>query len=74
MTTAAFALRLSKGERFLRMHVLREPVERHFATGAFRFGGVLEFPAHRRELRSHAEIIDEAGNLTVGFSPFDFAR
>jgi hypothetical protein len=46
------------------MHVLGKPIERHFAVGALCFGGVKNFFAHGGELRAHAYIVDEAGEIS----------
>jgi len=60
--------------RRLRMHVLGEPVQRHFTAGAAFFCGVVDSLPYRSELRSHADVIDEPGDLTVRLSPFDLTE
>src|SRR4029078_12770910 len=60
--------------RRLWMHVLGKPIQRHFTARAAFFCGVVDSLPPRRELRSHADVIDEAGDLTVRLSPLDLTE
>ena len=51
------------------MHVLGKPIRRHLATVALGFCCVENFLADGGELRAHAEVVHEAGNLPVGVAP-----
>ena len=53
------------------MHVLREPIARHLAAVAFRLCRVVDFLPDGGELRAHADVVDEAGDLALGVAPFD---
>ena len=55
------------------MHILGKPIPRHFSSHAFCLRGVIDYLAHRGELRAHADVIDEAGNLPVVFASLDLA-
>ena len=55
------------------MHVLSEPIQRDFATETFCLRRGIDLGTYGRELRTEADIVDEASDLRVLLSAFDTA-
>src|SRR4030095_5111842 len=53
------------------MHVLRAPIQRHLTAETLGFSRGIDLGAYGRKLRTQADIVDEAGYLSVALSPFD---
>src|SRR4030095_13953272 len=53
------------------MHVLREPIQRHLTAETLGFSRGIDLGAYGLKLRAQADIVDEAGYLSVALAPFD---
>ena len=53
------------------MHILSEPVQRHLSTKSLRLRRGIDPGTYGRELGTEADVVDEAGDLTVAVPAFD---